>query len=376
MSARSLVALRRSPTSPDFSDDVVERNEMVQALHSLPKQSTGERHRYSLSSFQGFGICSSYMSPNFIVRSPPWILGTRNCCSRTPDALQTTAIGSMPFAPTVTGPADASDGTHRYDPRMSNARFAGMVVAVTGAAGGIGRSVALRFAAEGAAVVAVDLPGGPLDDIVTEIVAAGGRAISVAADVTIEAQVAAYVAAAVDTFGGLDALINNAGIEGKVMPLTQTDVADFDRVLAVNVRGVWLGMKHAAPAIAARGGGAIVNTASVAGLGGTPNIVAYGASKHAVIGMTKTAAIEFAPQQIRVNAVCPSPVETRMMRSLEAGLQPTDPTAVHDMIAASIPLGRYGEPSDVAALMCFLCSADAAFLSGAAIPIDGAMKAR
>ena len=262
------------------------------------------------------------------------------------------------------------------EPLMTAARFVGKVVAVTGAAGGIGRSAALRFAVEGASVVAVDLPSPSLDDVVTDIVAAGGRAVAVAADVTVEAQVAAYVAAAIDTFGGLDALINNAGIEGRVLPLTQTEVADFDRVIAVNVRGVWLGMKHAAPAIAARGGGAIVNTSSVAGLGGTPNIIAYGASKHAVVGMTKTAAIELAPQQIRVNAVCPSPVETRMMRSLEAGYQPADPTAVHDMIAASIPLGRYGEPGDVAALMCFLCSDDAAFLSGAAIPIDGAMKAR
>jgi NAD(P)-dependent dehydrogenase (short-subunit alcohol dehydrogenase family) len=197
----------------------------------------------------------------------------------------------------------------------------------------------------------------------------------VAADVTDEAQVRQYVAAAGAAFGGLDALINNAGIEGPVRPITDTDVDHFDRVLAVNVRGVFLGMKHAAPAIAARGGGAIVNTASVAGLGGTQGIVAYGASKHAVIGMTKTAALEFAPMKIRVNAVCPSPVETRMMRSLEAGLNPDDPEAVHAAIAMSIPLGRYGEPSDVAALMCFLCSDDASFLSGAAIPIDGAMKA-
>ena len=159
-------------------------------------------------------------------------------------------------------------------------------------------------------------------------------------------------------------------------PLTELDAAAFDRVLAVNVRGVWLGMKHAAPAIAARGGGAIVNTSSVAGLGGTPGIIAYGASKHAVIGMTKSAAIELAPAKIRVNAVCPSPVETRMMRSLEAGMNPDDPEAVHALMAASIPLGRYGESSDVVALMCFLCSAEAVFLSGSAIPIDGAMTAR
>ena len=259
---------------------------------------------------------------------------------------------------------------------MTSARFEGKVVALTGAAGGIGREAALRFAAEGASVVAVDLPGAELDETVRLVASAGGTAIAVGADVRDEAQVKAFIAAAIDTYGGLDALVNNAGIEGQVAPLTDTDVAHFDNVLAVNVRGVFLGIKHGAPAIAARGGGAIVNLSSVAGLGGTPGIVAYGASKHAVIGITKTAAMEFAPAQIRVNAICPSPVETRMMRALEQGMSPDDPEAVHALMAASIPLGRYGEPSDVAALMLFLCSDESSFLSGAAIPIDGAMRAR
>jgi NAD(P)-dependent dehydrogenase (short-subunit alcohol dehydrogenase family) len=259
---------------------------------------------------------------------------------------------------------------------MTSARFEGKVVALTGAAGGIGREAALRFAAEGASVVAVDLPGAALDETVRLVTAAGGTAIAVGADVRDEAQVKGFIAAAVDTYGGLDALVNNAGIEGPITPLTDTDVDHFDNVLAVNVRGVFLGIKHGAPAIAARGGGAIVNLSSVAGLGGTPGIVAYGASKHAVIGITKTAAMEFAPAQIRVNAICPSPVETRMMRALEQGMNPDDPEAVHALMAASIPLGRYGEPSDVAALMLFLCSDEASFLSGAAIPIDGAMRAR
>jgi len=250
------------------------------------------------------------------------------------------------------------------------------VVALTGAAGGIGREAALRFAAEGASVVAVDLPGAALDETVQLVMAAGGTAIAVGADVRDEAQVKGFIAAAVDSYGGLDALVNNAGIEGPITPLTDTDVDHFDNVLAVNVRGVFLGIKHGAPAIAARGGGAIVNLSSVAGLGGTPGIVAYGASKHAVIGITKTAAMEFAPAQIRVNAICPSPVETRMMRALEQGMNPDDPEAVRALMAASIPLGRYGEPSDVASLMLFLCSDEASFLSGAAIPIDGAMRAR
>jgi NAD(P)-dependent dehydrogenase (short-subunit alcohol dehydrogenase family) len=259
---------------------------------------------------------------------------------------------------------------------MSRGQLQGKVVIITGAGGGIGRETALRFVAEGASVVAVDLPGADLEETARLVEGAGGTCLTVAADVTDEAQVKAYVAAAVARFGGIDALINNAGIEGSVAPLAETEVDHFDKVIAVNVRGVFLGMKHAGPVIVARGGGAIVNLASVAGLGGTPGIVAYGASKHAVIGMTKTAAMEFAPAQVRVNAVCPSPVETRMMRSLEAGMNPDDPEAVRAMMAMSIPLGRYGEPGDIAALMCFLCSDDAAFLSGAAIPIDGAMRAR
>jgi NAD(P)-dependent dehydrogenase (short-subunit alcohol dehydrogenase family) len=259
---------------------------------------------------------------------------------------------------------------------MSEGRLTGKVTIITGAAGGIGRESALRFAREGASVVAVDLPGAMLDDTVQLVTAAGGRCIAAAADVTDEAQVREYVAAAVAEFGGVDALLNNAGIEGPIAPLTDTDVSGFDRVLAVNVRGVFLGLKHVAPVIGARGGGAIVNVSSVAGLGGTPGIVAYGASKHAVIGMTKTAAMEFAPLKIRVNAVCPSPVETRMMRALEAGMNPDDPAAVHAMMAMSIPLGRYGEPSDIAALMVFLCGDDSLFLTGAAIPIDGGMRAR
>jgi NAD(P)-dependent dehydrogenase (short-subunit alcohol dehydrogenase family) len=255
-------------------------------------------------------------------------------------------------------------------------RFTGKVVVITGAAGGIGQAAAVRFASEGAHVVAVDVDPSQLDATMDLVKEAGSDGLPVRADVTKSEDVERYVADAVAHFGGVDYLFNNAGIEGVVSPLIDYPEEMFRKVLDVNVVGVFLGMQFAGPAMRERGGGVIVNTASVAGLGGTPNLIAYGASKHAVIGMTKSAAIELAPDGTRVNAICPSPIETRMMRSIERGMNPDDPESVHEAAATGIPLGRYGEPEEVAALVAFLCSDDAAFISGGIYPIDGGSRAR
>lgn len=245
--------------------------------------------------------------------------------------------------------------------------LAGKVAVVTGAAGGIGAAITHRLVADGARVLAVDLQE-PAD--------LPEGAVAHAADVTIASEVSAFIERSVQELGGIDILCNNAGIEGAVTSLADYPDDVFDQVLAVNVRGPFLGMKHAVPHMTAAGGGAIVNTASVAGLRGSPRLHAYSASKHALVGLTRSAAAELAPFNIRVNAVCPSPVETRMMRALEEGIDPANPSVVHDFIAATIPLGRYGEPSEVADVVGFLVSDAARFVTGVALPIDGGLTAR
>ena len=250
-------------------------------------------------------------------------------------------------------------------------RFEGKVIVITGGAGGIGRAAAARFASEGARLVLVDLAAAGLKESLAQVERAGGEAITVEADVTRLAEVKRYAAAAVERFGGIDGFFNNAGILGAVSPLVDYPEEAFDRVLAVNVKAVWLGLKVVGPAIMARGGGAIVNTASTAGLRGSLNLAAYVASKHAVVGLTRVAAREFIARGVRVNAVCPAPIETPMVEGLESGLDPDDPALMRARMSALIPMGRYGRPEEVAARVAFLMSADASYVNGAAYPIDG-----
>ncbi len=253
-------------------------------------------------------------------------------------------------------------------------RLQDKVAVITGGSGGIGKKVAERFLEEGASVLLVDIDQQGLDATCDAL--GGGDRIAVArADVSKEEDVAAYVKSAIDAFGHIDVFFNNAGIEGKVAPLEQQDTAMFDKVIAINVRGAYLGMKHVLPHMYKAGAGSVINTSSVAGLDGSPDVLPYITSKHAVTGMTKAAAIEAARHGVRVNSVHPSPVNTRMMRSLEAGFAPGHAEQAKAQMEKAIPLGRYGESADIANLVLFLASDESSFITGAQYRIDGGMGA-
>src|SRR3954452_23278100 len=249
--------------------------------------------------------------------------------------------------------------------------FTGKVGLITGGAGGIGRATSLGFALRGAKVMVVDADaelGQATVDIITQ---RGGASAFVQADVTKSGSVREYVDKTVALYGRIDCFFNNAGIEGKVVPTQDYEEAVFDQVITVNLKGVFLGMRYVLPVMLNQGAGAIVNTASVAGLFGAPGMPAYVASKHGVLGLTKVASADVAAKGIRVNAVCPGPVETRMMRSLESQRNPNDPEAVHAAYAAGIPTGRYATPEEIAGAVLYLCSDLAGDVTGTHIVIDG-----
>ncbi|MGE0684020.1 MAG: SDR family NAD(P)-dependent oxidoreductase [Candidatus Binatia bacterium] len=253
-------------------------------------------------------------------------------------------------------------------------RLDGKVAIITGGSGGIGAEAGRIFVREGARVLLVDMQEEPLKKAVQDI---GGDAVSyTVADVTQPEQVQAYVHTAVERYGGVDISLQNAGIEGVVQPITDYPVDIFDKVIAVNVRGVWLGIKYLMPEIQKRGGGSIIITSSVAGIRGTAGVSAYITSKHAVIGLMRTAALEGAEHKIRVNTVNPSPIETRMMRSLEEGFAPGAAMHAKERIAATVPLQRYGSPEEVANLMLFLASDESRYCTGGVYMVDGGISAR
>jgi len=252
-------------------------------------------------------------------------------------------------------------------------RLKDKVAVITGGAGGIGRATGKLFAAEGASVLLVDLDEEALKAAVAE--SGSNRVSYCVGDVTTSADNQAMIDTAAERYGGVDVFLANAGIEGDVKPITEYDEARFDQVLGVNVKGVVLGLRSAIPAMQARGGGSIVITSSVAGVSGAAGVSAYVTSKHAVIGLMRSAAKECAPMNIRVNTVNPSPVETRMMRSLEEGMLPGSAEAAKEALAASIPMGRYGTPEEIAKVMLFLASDDSAWITGSVYMADGGFTA-
>lgn len=252
-------------------------------------------------------------------------------------------------------------------------RFDGNVAIITGAATGMGAATARMFAREGAHVVVADVNDEAGEATVDAIRSAGGEAVYARTDVSRDGDAERMVAAAVERFGRLDFLFNNAGIARAGTVTTQTE-GDWDAVLAVDLKGVWLGMKHAIPAMRRHGGGAIVNNASYAGLRGSVRMAAYGAAKAGVINLTRSAAAECGPWNVRVNCICPGSIRTDLPAH-SFGLSPEENDAWWERATPRIPLGRVGDPEEIARVVLFLCSAEASYLTGVILPVDAGMTA-
>jgi NAD(P)-dependent dehydrogenase (short-subunit alcohol dehydrogenase family) len=253
-------------------------------------------------------------------------------------------------------------------------RLDGRVAVVTGAAGVIGTATLHLLAERGARIVAVDRREADLKAAIREL-PASAEALAIAADVTSEDEVRDYVRATVDRFGTIDAFYNNAGVEGDIKPLQDYSLETFRRVLDVNVVGVFLGMKHVLPVMLKQNKGSIINTASIAGLLGSPHIAVYSASKHAVIGLTKSVAWECTNTGVRVNCVCPGMIDSRMLSTILQGRSGGNSPPPVDKIVDRIPARRLGLASEVASIVAFLASDEASYVSGSAYTVDGGRTA-
>lgn len=254
-------------------------------------------------------------------------------------------------------------------------RLEGKVAVITGAAGALGRNTAELLLQEGAKVALVDINQKSLTALV-ESLAPKGEVLGLVSNLSDEKQVALYVEQVLEKWGRIDIFLNNAGIIGKIAPLTDQTIEDFQSIININVLGVFLGLKHVLPVMSAQQSGSIINTSSVSGLMGSSGNSLYSASKHAVVGLTKTAALEVAKDSVRVNSIHPAPLDSGMMKTIEESLNADNPSAVRNNITSRIPLGRYGNMEEVSKLILFLASDDSKFITGSQYRIDGGMGAR